>query len=108
MSHGIGAVEFSSIGVAGPALGLAACEMTVGVLGPERVARRMASAAMAEPFGKIGAAVPFLALSFGGPVNAVIEKQELPPGKQRAEVEREDELVVRRLARTGSRVIRYA
>ena len=82
--------------------------MTVGVLGPERVARRMATAAMAESFGKVGAAVPFRALSFDGPVNAVIEKQELPPGKQRAEAERKHELVVGVSARTGSRVIRYA
>ncbi len=79
-----------------PALGKAAGEIGIALLGAERVARRMAAAAMAEALDEIGAAVPLLGfggigLEFARPV-----EQRIPARKQRAEVEREGERIRRR------------
>jgi hypothetical protein len=51
---------------------------------------------MAETLGEIGAAIPFFALRRVGLIRALLQEQHVPGGHQRADVQREDEIVARR------------
>src|SRR5258708_37043203 len=72
-----------------PALGKAAGEIGVALLGAERVARRMAGAAMAEALDQIGAAGPLLGLCRRGLELARLMQQRIPSVSQRTELDRE-------------------
>ncbi|SVJ63226.1 Uncharacterised protein [Klebsiella pneumoniae] len=83
----------------GPALRLAAGEVrAAGLFRAERIARRVAGAAMAEAFGEIGAAVPLLVARRLVAVGAGLQEQQVPAGHQLALVEGERQLVGRRFA----------
>ncbi len=78
---------------------LAAGEVrAAGLFRAERVARRVAGAAMAEAFGEIGAAVPLLVARRLVAVGAGLQEQQVPAGHQLALVEGERQLVGRRFA----------
>ena len=49
-----------------PVIDVAAGKLRGGAFGAERIARRMAGAAMRQPFDQIGAAIPFRALVLSG------------------------------------------
>src|SRR2546430_2272267 len=76
-----------------PALGFSAGETLVLFLGAERVARRMAGAAMAEALDEIRAAVPLRIARRIGLEDARLEIARLPYADQGAHIEGKDELV---------------
>ncbi len=78
-----------------PALGKAAGEIGVGPFSAERVARRMAGAAMAEAFDEIGAAIPGCRFGRIGRESIGAVEQRVPSRHQRTPIERKGK---RRLA----------
>jgi hypothetical protein len=81
-----------------PLLRLATSEIGILFLaGAEHVARRMAGAAMGKPVDQIGAVVPLRRPVGVGLKALVFVEQELPAGKQRAELEGKVDLGRRRL-----------
>ena len=68
---------------------------------PEHVAGGVAGTAVPQTFGEVRAAVPFFVPAFVGLECPRLEEEELPPRKEKADVEREGKLVVRRLEGNG-------
>ena len=77
-----------------PIVDIAAGKARGRPLRAERVARRVAGAAMRQALDQIGAAIPFGTLRRVRPVGAGAQEQQLPSGDDHAMVEREGQLVL--------------
>ncbi len=88
-----------------PALGVAAGELPVFLLGAERVARRVAAAAVAERLDEVRAAVPFGAARRLRTERGLAQVERVPAGDQRPDAEREADVV--RPVRRPHRVARH-
>ncbi len=87
--HGIGARDSEvSAGASQPSANPPA-RWAFAMLRPERVARRMAGAAMAEAFDQIGAAIPDFGFGRVGLERIGLVEQRVPSRHQRAQIERE-------------------
>jgi hypothetical protein len=76
-----------------PVVDVAAGKLRAVAFGAQRVAWRVAGAAMRQPFDQIGPAVPFGALAGIGPIGVATKEKQFPPGNREPLVERERKLV---------------
>ena len=76
-----------------PVIDIAAGKLRAVAFSTQRIAWRVAGAAMRQPFDQIGAAVPFGALAGIGLIGVVTKEKQFPSGNGEPLVEREGKLV---------------